>query len=62
MPSDAIIFVKRKRVVKAIKEIINVVTNLRGSFDALAQTDKNNLSVLNGTIKFLTKADLGLEG
>lgn len=62
MPSDAIILMKQKRVVlRQLKKQLTSLTNLRGSFEVLPHTDKNSLSALNRTIKFVQKQILELQ-
>jgi len=62
MPSDAIIMMKQRGVVlRQLKKQLTSLTNLRGSFDVLPQTDKNSLSVLNKTIKFVHNQILELQ-
>jgi transposase len=62
MPSDAIILMKQKRVVlRQFKKQLTSLTNLRGSFDVLPNTDKSSLSALNRTIKFVQKQILELQ-
>jgi transposase len=62
MPSDAIILMKQKRVVlRQLKKQLTSLTNLRGSFDVLPNTDKSSLSALNRTIKFVQKQILELQ-
>lgn len=62
MPTQAIILMKQKKVVlRQLKKQLTSLTNLRGSFEALPQIDKNGLLVVNKTVKFIEKQIAVLE-